>query len=271
MSHRKTPQSDTKAFHAAERRVQLNLAIANIDRGNLALARSLLEDLEYSSRHIRRSTPSRLINYARGYTALCDHLGGSLERAIRGYRQVLDTFVANRELRAVSIFNRHLGDLYARTGELTLADNHLQHAVNAASQAEQRDVQYLAIASQASVLIDRDQLDKARGFTERVSRYARQMGLYRLEADALLVDAKLKTRRGENGAAAEAAANAVSICLKNGLRLRKVSSLVKYGAVQFARGESQLGRGVLEEAKREAEKLGYQIQAARAADILATV
>ncbi len=271
MSHKRTPTSDTKAYHAAERRISLNLAVAEIYRGNLVDARDRLEDLTYSSRHIKGSTPSKVLYYAQGYIALCDHLGGSLERAITGYRSVLKRFVRERQLRAVSIFNRHLGDLYLLRGELDLAEQKIQLAINAASQAEQRDVQNLAQTSQVALLIERREFEQAGGIIRVIDGYARQLGLYRLRTDILIVEARLRLARGESGAAADVASQAISLAVRHGMRLRKLAALVLYGSIQISRGEMEFARSILEDAKRECEQRGYQIQAARASDLLVSV
>ncbi len=271
MAHAKTPPFDTKAYHAAERRINFNLALAFIDRGKVAEAREMLEELERSMRHVARSTPSKVHLFARAYLALCDHLGGSFERAIEEYELCLRRFVEHRDLRAISIFNRHLGDLHLRIGNIDAARTHLRLAVNSGSQAEQRDVENHALASMAKLDIDVGDLDSAQGRIVRVLHYAQNMGLYRIQADIHLVDAELKLKRGELGLGAEAAARSVAMSSRHGLRLRKLSGLVTYGKIQFARRQLEFARDVLEEAKLEAESHGYQIQAAAASDMLARI
>ncbi|MEO0990568.1 MAG: hypothetical protein AAFX00_06435, partial [Pseudomonadota bacterium] len=94
------------------------------------------------------------------------------------------------------------------------------------------------------------------------------MGLYRVMADALLVDARLKEAAGEYVVAAESAAQAIAIATRHGMRLMKISGLVLYGRIQAERNLISLANTMLTEAKSEAENHGYQIAAARAATVI---
>ncbi|MEO1679584.1 MAG: SIR2 family protein [Pseudomonadota bacterium] len=268
MSHSRKPQLDTKAYHSAERRIQLNVAIAQIERGNVAQARAILSDLETSSVSVSRSTPSRVHAYAKGYLALCDHLGGSFERARKDYKEVLDDLVTTRALRGVALFNRHLGSLLQEERNYEQARLHFELSINAAAQAEQRDVQNLAFCARAKLHILEDEPAKAKALVEQVKQYAESMGLYRIMAEALLVDAQLKEAAGEYVVAAESAAHSIAITTRHGMRLLKISGLVLYGRIQAQRNLISLASTMLTEAKSEAENHGYQIAAARAASVI---
>jgi len=268
MSHRLTPTSDNKAYNAVERRINLNLAIAQIERGNIATARSLLADNARSSESLPRSTPSRLTDYIIGYQGLCEHLGGSFEAAKTSYQIALRKFEKRRELRAIGIFKRHFGDLHLANGDLDDAERDIKLAMNAASQAQQRDIWNMAQASYARLLIERGKLQEAENYIRQVLTYAENMGLYGLRAQALQMLATLLIARGELGPAAGCAANAIALSSRYGMRLRKLSSLIIYGEIQLGRGLKDVGVHVLRNARTEAEKLGYQLKAARAAEIL---
>ncbi len=268
INHEKTPLDDTWAYHASERRIQLNYAIAQIERGNISKAREMLEDLAKSSAHVARSTPSQTGYFAAAYIALCDHLTGSLERARKGYQENLLPFVQHRQLRAVSIFNRHLASLHHLRGEYDEAHRFVTLAVNAASQAEQRDVQHLALVSEAAIFISIGKLDEALGRIDRATEYASKMGLFMLYSDAVRLKARLMMLRGEYAHASSYAASSVSVCTRNGMRLRKLSGLILYGEIQLRRGEEALGQSILQEAKLEAESIGYQTKSSHAANLL---
>ncbi|GAB4520311.1 MAG: hypothetical protein Tsb0019_21200 [Roseibium sp.] len=268
MSHRLTPTSDDKAYNAVERRINLNLAVAQIERGNLALARSILADVARSSESLPKSTPSRLIGYITGYTALCEHLGGSFEAAREGYRKSLKKFEKRRELRAIGIFKRHFGDLHLANGNLEDAERDIKLAMNAASQAQQRDIWNMAQASYARLLIEQDKLQEAGSHIRQIRAYSENMGLYGLRAQALQMEALLLIKRGELGPAAGCAAHAIALSSRYGMRLRKLSSLIIYGEIQLSRGQKDVGIHVLRNARTEAEKLGYQLKAAQAAEVL---
>ncbi|MEO9528297.1 SIR2 family protein [Roseibium sp.] len=268
MSHRLTPTSDDKAYNAVERRINLNLAIAQIERGNLALARSILADVERSSESLPRSTPSRLMGYITGYMALCEHLGGSFEAARAGYRKSLKKFEKRRELRAIGIFKRHFGDLHLANGDLDEAERDIKLAMNAASQAQQRDIWNMAQSSYARLLIAQGKLQEAGSYIRQIRAYSENMGLYGLRAQTLQMEAMLLIKRGELGPAAGCAAHAIALSSRYGMRLRKLSSLVIYGEIQLSRGQKEVGIHVLRNARTEAEKLGYQLKAAQAAEVL---
>ena len=268
MSHSRNPELDSKAYHSAERRIQLNVAVAQIERGNVAQAREILSDLETSSVSVARSTPSHVHAYAKGYLALCDHLGGSFERARKDYNEVLETLVKTRALRGVALFNRHLGSLLQEERDYEQARWHFELAINAAAQAEQRDVQNLAFCARAKLHILEGEPAKAKALIEQVRRYSESMGLYRILADALLVDAQLKEAAGEYVVAEESASHSIAIATRHGMRLLKISGLVIYGRIQRQRNLVGLARTMLQEAKSEAENHGYQIAAARAASVL---
>ncbi|WP_350333915.1 SIR2 family protein [Coralliovum pocilloporae] len=269
MSHKVTPDSDTKAFNAVERRINLNYSVAKIERGKIRDARIILEDLARSSVSVRFSTPSRLEPYIIGYTALCDHLGGSFETARLGYAEALSYLSKVQELRAVAVFKRHLADLYRTIGDLDLAQNEIQLAINAASQAQQRDVLHLAYASRAQIHLVLGKRDEVEEILPQLTEYAERMGLYRHQSDALMVKARLNIADGDLGLAADAIAGSIAICTRHGLRLRKLSGLVAYGGIQYLREQDKIAHSVLKNAKAEAEHIGYQLKASRASQIMA--
>ncbi len=269
MSHRVTPASDTKAFNAVERRINLNYAIAKIERGKIRDARLILEDLKRSSVAVKFSTPSRLAPYIEGYLALCDHLGGSFETARDGYMFSVKALSDTQDLRAVAIFKRHLSDLYRSIGDLDSAMREIELAINAASKAQQRDILNLAKSSKAQILLAHGRRVAARDSLPEILDYASRMGLYSHRADALLVEARVRVDVGDLGPAAHAASGAIALCTRHGLRLRKLSSLIIYGNIQHMRGLPPIGRSILENARAEAETIGYQLKAAEASNLLA--
>ena len=268
MTHKRTPQGNDRAFHAAERRISLNIAITEIDRGNLAEARRLLLDLEMTTTPIRYSTPSHLTPFVTGYLALCDHLTGSLQKAEQGYKQVVTIFSNRRMHRALAIFNRHWADLLSRRGEYDDAFRRAKLAESAASEAAQRDVLNHALISLAQAEVHRQNYDNATAALNRALSYGERMGLYRLQADALLGRSKLYLSLGDAGLAGTAAAQAIAICSRHGLQLRKLTGLYFYADTQYRAGKIDLAHSILEEAKTEAERLGYQTMSSNAAEML---
>ncbi|MEO1457808.1 MAG: SIR2 family protein [Pseudomonadota bacterium] len=266
---RTTPESDSHAYHATDRRILLNLSVALIEGGRLSEARDVLERLTRSSAHVDRSTPSQTATFASAYLALCDHMAGSIERAERAYVEVISMFNDRRQLRPVSIFNRHLGELYRLRRNFDKALVCADLAVTAASQAEQKDIQQLARVSRAQILLASGEQAGIGGALNDALDYAREMNLYRLQADALIVRAQLRILRGETDRAGIAAAEAIRLSLEGGLRLRKLGALHLHAKAARIRGAEALANRVLIETKREAEQIGYQTLAARVAEDLA--
>lgn len=268
MSHRKTPSEDAHAFHAAERRIQLNYAIAMIERGNVLNARGILEELQVAVGNADRSSPHHEVHFARLYIALCDHLGGSLQSAKGAYEECIEEFVKARQLRAVSIANRHLADLLFAQGQYEDAERHVTLAVKAASQAEQRDEQHLALISHARIMLSKGDLDEARKLIDPTLKYSQSMGLYRLTIDAMLAKSLLMQLRGEHGHAGHIASQAVALAVRHGLRLRKIAALLVFAETRIHVGATDLANSILYQVKSEAERLGYQTRAAKAAELL---
>lgn len=268
MSHRITPKSDTKAFNAVERRVNLNYAIAMIERGRIRDARIILEDLARSSVSVPYSTPSRIEPHIHGYLALCDHLGGSFETARARYEKSLAKLASTQELRTIAIFKRHLADLYRSIGDIDLAENEIQLAINAASQAQQRDILHLAFASRAQIHLELKKTEEVSEILPQLKEYSERMGLYGHRADALMVEARLNVQKGDLGLAADSVSGSIALCTRYGLRLRKLSGLVTYGHIQYMRGQTEIAESILGHAKAEAEQIGYQLKASHASRII---
>jgi len=109
---------------------------------------------------------------------------------------------------------------------------------------------------------------------ERINRaidYSNRMGLYRLRVDAQLAHARLMLKNGEIGLAGSASAQAAALSIRHGLRLRKLSSLAIYSEVQIARDKHDIAIGILTESKAEAERIGYQTQAAAISDLISKI
>ena len=268
MSHKHAPDQDPHAYHASERRIQLNFAVAQIDRGNISKARRILVDLDTSSWNVKQTTPSQTKNFTTLYLALCDHLTGGHQGALQKYKRVIKEFVERRQLRAVSIANRHLGDLQHFLGNSEEARLTIALAVNAASQAEQRDVHHMALVSQARILLKDGNELEARSTIERCLDYATHMGLYHLQINALLAKGHLMLRRGEFGDAANTASEAIALAVRYGLRLRQVSGLVLLAETRMKAGSRTLARSILEETKSESERMGYQTHASRSSEMI---
>ncbi|MBY5933107.1 SIR2 family protein [Tateyamaria omphalii] len=257
MSHRRVPESDSHAFHAAERRIQLNMGIALLERGSVAEAQRVLTDLRIGSLQISGSTPSEIKPFSELYLAVCDHIGGSFERAGRAYTKLQKTFSKKNQFRAVAITCRSHADLCRARGELDQALKLSDLAMKAASRSEQRDIEHLCTVSSARVLIELGQSRKASPLLDRAMGYARTMGLPRIEIDAKIALSELMNNQGDYTLAGQFASEAVALSVENGLRLRKLSALFSYALSRRNRGSDDFAKRLLTKVASEAEELGY--------------
>lgn len=269
VEHSSYPDEEPHFHHAAEHRIVLNLAIAQIERGRVGTARTDLERLERQTRSNDRWTPNPLNLFAKGYLALCDHLSGSLQRAHGEYETVIADLVLMKRLRPVSIFNAHLADLMRAQGKLDRAMEYADLAIAAAAQAEQRDVQHFALNASARVLARRSQGEEAMARTDRVVDYACRMGIYGLQVEGELTRGVLMFDRGDAQLAGAATSRAIALATRYGMTLRRLRALSLYAEIQIDLGREEIAASILNEAKGEAERVGYQTQAARIAEILA--
>lgn len=271
VEHSSAPNDEPHYHHTAEHRIVLNLAIAHIERGRIAEARDELERIERQTQVYDKWTPNPLNIFTRGYLALCDHLSGNFQRARVEYKEVIRDLVDAKRLRPVSIFNGYLADLLRAQGDVEKARKRADLAMSAAAQAEQRDVQHYASNSLARVLILTGEREEAMDRARRVIEYAGRMGLYGLKVEGELTRGSLLFESGDTQLAGAAIARAIALSTRYGMRLRRLRSLSLYSEIQIKLGRKDIARTVLQESKSEAERVGYQTQAARISEIIASM
>jgi tetratricopeptide (TPR) repeat protein len=255
------------AFAAGKRRLNLNLALAHIDRGNLRKAGNMLGELASRAGPSAAQTPNMTEMLARGFLGLCDHLGGRLASARERYEYILAQVSSSGQLRTIGIFNCFFADLLRLEGHYEQARKLLQHAVLAARQGEQRDVFHFALVSEARLARDQEdkgEFRKAQTWLDQAETYADEMGIPKIKADVLKIRAEIMLTQGETDFAGRLAARSVGICSQHGMRLRKLSALVVYGKIVAARGQVDLATEILKDASQEASHLGYHLKADQA-------
>lgn len=264
MSHRRVPETDSHAFHAAERRVFLNYGAALIERGNVAEARRVFQDLHIGSLQLPNSTPSEILLFSELYLALCDHLSGAVQTADRSYRRLQAAFVERGQYRTVAITSRFHADLLRARGKLEEAAEKASAAVKAAERSEQRDIEHLALVTQARVFVEQEKYAEAVAGIRRSLAYAQNMGLRATEIDAKIAFSLLMNAQGDHSLARQYAAEATAQAVQGGLRLRKISALLSYAQSRNSRGSEGFAKRLVVKAKKEAEELGYMTAAAAA-------
>lgn len=258
MSHRDNGANPDPALHAAVRRVRLNLAIAQIERGNLDKAERILEELVLpgdADGHLG-STVSWMCG---GYLGMIRHLGGDLPGALSAYDRIINRADEKRILRLQSIFRKMRADLHRRMGDFQKAEFDIENAIASAQYSEQRDIYWSAKLARIKLKIKERKLDDPVLSEDLIKciDYARTMCIPRLESDALRIQAELLLEQGDKILAGNLAASSAGIASRAGLRLMKISAMLLYGRILVGRQNSPIGERIAAEATREAERRGY--------------
>ena len=264
VAKKQVKHSEEQAVYAPIRRIQVNLALAEIERGNIHKAINILDKVLGGIVLQPSSTISLTALYATGYRALCDHLTGNLSQAEAGYKKVINEVQKRRQLRTLSIFQRHLADLYRVQGLMEDANQLLLLSEKAASQAQQEDILNYTLISRARLMRDLASRVDALRILRRAENYAKTMGLQKMLAEALKVRAEVMLAEGEVTQAGKTAAQAVAIFNRNGLRLRKLSAALLQARVYLKRSQTSFAHKILIEVEQEASDLGYTLKSSSA-------
>ncbi len=166
-------------------RIHLNLAIVEVERGQIRAARHNLEAI--------RAMPDEnpiLRLLAHGLFGMTEQLMGDLSGAEAIYLNVIADLQAYGQSRAVAIFARQLGELYRRQGTASSfdkAEDAIERAIERAHQGGHEDIRQLAKLSRARLRIDRFNENQVVGRVQEeldaVERYGYSMGMPRIVAE----------------------------------------------------------------------------------------
>lgn len=244
---------------AMKRRIQLNAALCDIDRGRFSAARVRLREclIEPDEDPLIRAV-------AVGYRALVDHLSGNLEKAALDYEEACATLQRIDRPRAASIFYRHWGDLLRHRGDAE-ARSKLQTAVRLAEGSGFEDIAHHARISLIRLTLEAGgELKNSIKDLRAAEAYADVMDIPKLKCDALMARAEVLMKQNETGLAGEFVTRALRIATLNGLTLRKVAFMLGlsrvYTARELLREAEQLRRRTI----REARYAGYHLVIERA-------
>lgn len=101
---------------------------------------------------------------------------------------------------------------------------------------------------------------EAREILEPALQFARAMGIPKLEADVLKVQAHIALEGGETEVAARLAIKCLGIAAGFGMRLRVTGALVLMGRVSAVRGEWTTAQSLLHAGIALGHEQGYQLQ-----------
>lgn len=250
-------------------RIRLNLAMAQIERGNLSRANSELNAIIAAS---DREPVVRAI--AIGYRGLVAHLRGRFRKAQDRYAEAIKLLRQLRgEARALSIFHRHFAAMLRNQNQRNPAQEHLRAAMAEAETAGQQDqVQRTRVSQAVFELSDvnpgPDVLRRVLRQLRTVERYADVMEVHSLKVDVLTARARVFEMQGETRMSGENAIEALALATLHGMKLRVMSALAMIGKITQERGYLSQAHQISTTARRMAERAGYQLSVARADRVL---
>jgi tetratricopeptide (TPR) repeat protein len=235
---------------------ELNLAGVHIDSANLPRARFHLEN---ALRGTQRLGDEDMMARVLGYLGLLNHLSGNYGEAHTLYRDAIEQLRSQGNRRGLSIFLRHLADLYRKERRYDEARPRIAESIVIAESGGHLDlVQYARVAEAHLGVLMGDVT--ARQVLEPALRFARIAGIPKLEADVLTVQAQIALENRDTELAARLAIRSLGIAGSCGMRLRMTSSLVLMGRVAGVRGDWEAARSILRAAIELGHEQGYQLQ-----------
>jgi tetratricopeptide (TPR) repeat protein len=229
--------------------VLLSLSFTALERGRLVAAAQYLDDAE---RFLRDWPDEEYQARVLGLRGLMAHLQGNLQKAADLYERCLGILRDGNNLRAQSIFSKHLADIMISTDQFREADMLIR---NSRAQAEAGVFPELAInarISQGHLLSRQGQPIQARLEYEAVLSEARRIGFRKLEVRALTALARLALRQKDFDGSRRLAMQSLSLANELSLGLRQSHGLVVLGLATLEAGQKDLGVAYLRLARQMA-------------------
>ena len=240
------------------RRIALNLAVVQIERGRLGSAEHWLRKAREGEK-----TGSDVDMVATGYFGLVDHLRGNFEAAEAQYVKAIKLATERRDRRTLSIFSRHRGDLQRTLKNYELSATLIGSAIAQAESGGHEDLLNRAYLSQINLdmLLNPDRIDHANvELLDEITAYAHRMDMPSLSCESMRMRAEVMLHRGETTLAGKLLRSAISQAKRHGMHLRVCSCLTRYGEVMIARKLTGVGSAILETALERAKSMRVQVE-----------
>ncbi|MGX9354163.1 SIR2 family protein [Roseobacteraceae bacterium S113] len=272
-------RTNPPSFEATHRRIHLNYAVAQLERGNIVTAQGTFEKImEASGPRWSGDTPSVVHWISKGYLALSLHLTNDFPRALELYGNVLDHIGRFDHPRAESIFRRHYADLLRSMAKTRNDQRFYDKALYELRSAEELalgiravDIQNYALIARARLNRDLDDRGLALENLRNAESFAATMGIQKMQAEVMKVRAEVLLADGETTQAGFVAAQSIAMSKRNGMRLRKISAAIIQAQILIKRGQPMDGKRLLRETVMESQALGYATKTSYAMDILDTL
>jgi len=268
-------QSSDLSFKSTHRRIQINAALAQLERGNISTAQDVLKQvIRETQPRWPDETPSTVNCFARGYLALCQHLTDDFTRAQAGYLDVIKELEQLGIMRGQCIFRRHYADLL-RAMSKSRKDEEFSEAINQLRSAEElamglgaADLQNYTLIAQARLSRDMQQRSEALAVLRHAEEFARRMGVQKMLTEVLKVRGEVLLDDGETTQGGFVTAQSIAMSKRNGMRLRKISASLIQSQILKTRGQKKDAIRLLRETISESQTLGYATKTSQAMNLL---
>jgi tetratricopeptide (TPR) repeat protein len=266
------------------RRIELNLAIAMIDRGQLAHADKMLDRIEKLAGQNRAFTSAKteaepealddaeyvenqhrkrfiVRPLASGFKGRIAFLRGDFTKAEILINKCLKHLERQGRFRALAIMYRYKSDLLDRTGKHQDALDTIDLAIGAAKTMMQFD--QLRTAETRRILLGNRQADvtslgAATQELDRILRYSKKMGLHRLTVETLTAYCAINLKQRSFEQAGDHAAEAVAIATKFGIKTLRIQASNLLAECYFHHGDHTSALDLLRYTEEAAQRIGYQ-------------
>ncbi|HEY3568230.1 MAG TPA: SIR2 family protein [Thermoanaerobaculia bacterium] len=234
--------------------VLLSLAFTSIERGRLRVGSQYLDD---AKRLLQDQNDEDYTARIAGLKGLIAHLQGNLQKAADLYESALMILRFGDNLRAQSVFLKHLADVKISMQQLDEADMLIRNSRALAESGVFPELVANARISEGHRLSRTGEPVKARLEYNAVLSEARQIGCRKLEVRVLTALSRLALDQKDVGRAHELAMEALCLSNELGLGLRQSHCLVVLGLVALEADKKELGIAYLELAWRTANDQEY--------------
>jgi SIR2-like domain len=258
------------------RRLTINRAFLNIERGRIAEARTQLDEvlgcinsprLKIVNDAIRAESDNEICEpIAIGYLGLVDSLGGHFGTALTKYDVAIKGLISSGQQRALALFYWRRGMLNLAMDDSLSARDNLLRAIAEAENGRQIDVAWRARLTMTELQRDSDPAFVATVFRE-AHAYSIAMKMPRLQAIALRREAEWRMQRDDLTVAAALATQSMQCAARNGMTLMRISLRTLMGSIMLRQGDAS-GEFLLKRAIHHADRIGYQLQVNKAREVL---
>jgi tetratricopeptide (TPR) repeat protein len=202
------------------------------------------------------------------YRSWCTYISGKLKTAQTYSSHAVNILLNLGEQRAYAMALRMQGAILRGLGEVAASKHSLHLCLAAADEGRQMDLSHCAVVELVELDIDHPDKIGPGGYSltkpdtlkklNTTLRYATLTEMYRVRLEVRMVLAKLRKATGDYDGALEHAADALAIAMRYGFALRKISLRNLIGEILILRGDPISGTSMLNQARAEGERIGYQ-------------